>query len=73
MLNVSDEGLGISEEDLRVLFRPFGRGRPADARAEGTGMGPYIVKRIVEGHEGRIEVESELGHGSTFRIHLPLA
>jgi signal transduction histidine kinase len=73
VLSVSDEGPGIREEDLRVLFQPFGRGRSADTFAEGTGMGLYIVKRIVEAHDGRIEVQSELGHGSTFRVSLPLA
>jgi signal transduction histidine kinase len=73
MLSVSDEGPGISEDELRVLFQPFGRGGSVDPAIEGTGMGLHIVKRIVEAHEGRIEVESELGHGSTFRIHLPLA
>jgi signal transduction histidine kinase len=73
VLSVSDEGPGIGEEDLRVLFQPFGRGRSADAFAEGTGMGLYIVKRIIEAHDGRIEVQSEFGRGTTFRISLPLA
>ena len=72
VLSVSDEGPGIREEDLRVIFQPFGRGRSADAFAEGTGMGLYIVKQIVEAHGGQVEVESELGHGSTFRVSLPL-
>lgn len=72
VLSVSDEGQGICEEDLRVIFQPFGRGRSADTFAEGTGMGLYIVKRIVEAHDGRIEVQSEIGRGSTFRISLPL-
>ncbi len=73
VLSVSDEGPGICEEDLRVIFQPFGRGRSADALAEGAGMGLYIVKRIVEAHGGRIEVQSQPGHGSTFRVNLPLA
>ncbi len=73
VLSVSDEGPGIGEEDLRVLFQPFGRGRSADAFAEGTGMGLHIVKQIVEAHGGRIEVQSEVGRGSTFRVSLPLA
>ena len=72
VLSVSDEGPGIREEDLRVLFQPFGRGRSANTLAEGTGMGLYIVKRIVEAHAGRIEVQSELGRGSAFRVSLPL-
>jgi signal transduction histidine kinase len=73
VLSVSDEGPGISREDLSVLFQPFGRGRAAGALAEGTGIGLYVVKQIVEAHSGRIEVESELGHGATFRVSLPLA
>ncbi len=73
LLTVSDQGRGITPEDLKVIFQPFGRGRSADTFAEGTGMGLYVVKQIVEAHGGRIEVESELGHGATFRVRLPLA
>ncbi len=73
VLTVSDQGPGIAEDDLGVLFQPFGRGRSAAALAEGTGMGLYVVKQIVEAHGGRIDVQSELGHGATFRVRLPLA
>ena len=73
VLTVSDQGPGIAPEDLRVLFQPFGRGRSAHSVAEGTGMGLYVVKQIVEAHDGKIEVRSELGHGATFEIRLPLA
>jgi two-component system sensor histidine kinase MtrB len=72
-LSVSDQGPGIAREDLKAIFQPFGRGRSADLFAEGTGMGLYIVKQIVEAHDGRIEVHSELGKGTTFLIRLPLA
>ncbi len=72
VLTVSDEGPGIAPEDLAVLFQPFGRGRSAHTLAEGTGMGLYVVKQIIEAHEGQIEVESEPGRGATFRITLPL-
>jgi signal transduction histidine kinase len=71
VLTVSDQGPGIAKDDLQVLFQPFGRGRSADALAEGTGMGLYVVKQIVEAHGGRIDVQSELGHGDTFRVRLP--
>jgi signal transduction histidine kinase len=73
VLTVSDQGPGIAKDDLGVLFQPFGRGRSADALAEGTGMGLYVVKQIVEAHDGRIDVQSEFGHGATFRVRLPLA
>jgi len=73
VLTISDQGPGIAKEDLPVIFQPFGRGRSADTLAEGAGMGLYVVKQIVEAHEGRIEVQSEPGHGTTFRIELPLA
>ena len=55
-----------------MIFQPFGRGRSAGG-AEGTGMGLYVVRQIVEAHGGQIEVESEPGHGTVFRIKLPLA
>lgn len=73
VLTVSDQGSGIAPEDLRILFQPFGRGRSAHSLAEGTGIGLYVVKQIVEAHDGKIEVHSELGHGSEFEIQLPLA
>lgn len=73
VLTVSDQGPGIAPEDLRVLFQPFGRGRSAHSLAEGTGMGLYVVKQIIEAHDGKIGVRSEPGHGATFEIRLPLA
>jgi len=73
VLEVCDEGPGISQEDLKVIFQPFGRGRSADRLAEGTGMGLYVVKQIVEAHDGQITIQSTPGHGTTFRIKLPLA
>jgi signal transduction histidine kinase len=73
MLTVSDQGSGIAKEDLQVLFQPFGRGRSAHTLAEGTGIGLYVVKQIIEAHDGRIEVHSAPGSGATFEIRLPLA
>ena len=57
---------------LIVLFQPFDRGRSAHSLAEGTGMGLYVVKQIVEAHDGRIDVRSEPGHGTTFEVRMPL-
>jgi signal transduction histidine kinase len=72
LLTIADEGPGIPEEDLMVLFQPFGRGRSADTLAEGTGMGLYVVQQIVEAHDGRIEVQSEPGRGTMIQIELAL-
>jgi two-component system sensor histidine kinase/response regulator len=69
---VEDTGLGIPEEALPTLFDPFERVKTGDHQdIEGTGLGLSIVKAIVEQHNGRIEVESDYGAGSTFRVILP--
>ena len=73
VLEVSDTGIGIAAEDEDRLFERFFRASGAHAAAiPGVGLGLTIVKSIVEGHGGEIEVASELGHGTTFRIELPL-
>jgi len=69
-----DSGIGISSADQDNLFNEFFRSEAADVRAQaGTGLGLTIVERIVTRHSGRIEVDSELGRGSTFRVFLPSA
>ena len=69
----ADTGLGISADDQRQLFSEFFRSSNVQARAKpGTGLGLAIVKRTVERHGGRVEVESELGVGTTFRVYLPV-
>ena len=74
LLTCSDDGLGISPEDQSHLFAEFFRSTNPEAHAQpGTGLGLAIVLRIVQRHGGRIEVESELGRGSTFRVLLPAA
>ncbi len=71
-LAVADEGIGISQDDQARLFTEFFRSTNPQAVAQpGTGLGLTICARIVERHRGRIEVESELGSGSTFRVFLP--
>jgi len=67
VLAVSDEGSGISREFMeRSLFHPF-----KTTKKRGLGIGLYHSKMIVEAHRGRIEVLSEEGRGSTFRVVLP--
>ena len=73
VLAVADDGIGISAADRDRLFTRFFRTRQAEERAiQGVGLGLSITKSIVEAHGGRIEVQSELGLGSEFRVRLPL-
>jgi len=69
--SVSDTGPGITIEDQAHLFDRFWQSR--QHRHQGTGLGLYICRGIVEAHGGRIWVESEPGKGSTFRFTLPAA
>ncbi len=72
VLVVADDGLGISAADRDRLFTKFFRTRQAEERAiQGVGLGLSISRSIVEGHGGRIEVDSELGVGSEFRVRVP--
>lgn len=69
-----DQGIGVSQEDQKHLFAEFFRSADPAARAQaGTGLGLAIVARIVERHGGSIDVESQLGVGSTFTLRLPAA
>jgi signal transduction histidine kinase len=70
---VSDHGIGIDREDYDKVFDKFYRvGNCLVHDVKGSGLGLSIVKHIVEAHHGKVTVESELGKGSTFIIHLPL-
>jgi signal transduction histidine kinase len=71
---VRDQGMGISDEDLPRIFSAFFRGERSRSRGTGgVGLGLTLAKRIIEAHGGRIEVESAVGRGSTFRAYLPLS
>ena len=67
ILTVSDNGLGMRPDFKEKIFKMFKR---MHDHVEGTGIGLYIIKRIVENHGGEIKVESELGKGSVFKIFL---
>ncbi len=66
-VSVADTGGGIPEEQINRIFEPF-----YTTKKSGTGLGLMIVQRIVRAHAGRIELESHVGRGTTFRLWLPL-
>jgi len=71
-VRIRDTGIGIPPEDLEQLFGRFYRVNKDRSRATGgSGLGLAISKQIVEMHGGGISVESEVGRGSTFLVHLP--
>jgi len=71
-VSVTDQGPGISAEDQAKLFAKFYQGDTAAKRAGvGSGLGIYIAKKIVEAHGGQINVESEIGKGTTFSFTIP--
>ncbi len=70
---VKDNGMGIGAEDQAKIFERFYRvRRPETDSIEGTGLGLAIVKSLIEAHEGKIDLKSVLGGGSTFRVTLPI-
>jgi len=73
VVSISDTGVGISEEDLPRIFDRFYRVDKVRSPSEGgSGLGLAICKQIAEAHGGKIEVQSEVGRGSTFSVFLPL-
>jgi len=71
-ISVVDQGIGISKEDLARMFTPFFRAANTETRSQtGTGLGLAIVKSLVELHGGTVNIESELGVGTTVSIWIP--
>ncbi len=74
LVSVQDQGVGIPEDELPMIFERFFRARTArNGSQRGLGLGLAICKEIIERHHGRIWVESEEGKGSRFSFELPLA
>jgi two-component system CheB/CheR fusion protein len=72
-VSIEDTGMGISADDKKQLFQKYFRTAAAKgSQKEGTGLGLYLAKQIIEKHKGRITVESTLGQGSTFYFTLPI-
>jgi signal transduction histidine kinase len=66
-VSVADTGVGVPEEHLDKLFEPL-----FTTKAKGVGLGLAVVKSLVDGHGGTIEVQSKVGKGSTFTVRLPI-
>lgn len=71
-LTIRDTGLGIPKEDLAKVFERFYRVSRPGKEITGTGLGLAIVRRIIDAHNGRIDVQSTVGEGTTFVITLPV-
>jgi signal transduction histidine kinase len=71
-IRVEDHGPGIPADELAHLFEPFYRGHKAiEDQIHGTGLGLCLTKRIVEAHDGSIQVHSAVGKGTQFVVRLP--
>jgi signal transduction histidine kinase len=68
VLTVQDTGEGIEEENLERIFEPF---FSTKSTGEGTGLGLFVAQEIVDKLGGKIEVESQMGHGATFTVRIP--
>ena len=69
IIEIGDTGVGIPEENLERIFDP---GFTTKQSGIGTGLGLSIVYQIIQDHRGKIEVESKIGQGTTFRLTLPV-
>lgn len=71
IVSIKDNGYGIAEEKMPVIFDKYTRANPEDMKINGYGIGLNYVKTIVEKHKGEVEVKSQLGEGSEFSVLLP--
>lgn len=72
-VDIEDTGVGISSENIPVLFEKFHRiANDLSHRVSGSGLGLYWVEKVIDLHQGKIQVESQLGKGTTFRILVPM-
>jgi signal transduction histidine kinase len=69
-ISITDTGVGITEESKKRIFDPFYTTKKI---GEGTGLGLAICEKIIKDHYGRLDVESEVGKGSTFSVYLPVS
>ena len=73
IVSVTDNGIGIPKDEVKKLFTKFTRASNATAMyTDGSGLGLFIVKEIIEGHNGKVWLESTEGKGSTFYFSIPI-
>jgi PAS domain S-box-containing protein len=72
VVTVTDEGPGIPADELHLVFQRFYRASNTRRRVEGSGLGLFIARKVVEAHGGEASVQSEVGRGTTIRFRLPL-
>jgi signal transduction histidine kinase len=72
LVEVQDDGIGISTEESLRIFQPYHRVEQDRLKFPGLGLGLAVAKQIAEAHGGRIWIDSELGHGSTFSVTIPV-
>lgn len=70
-ITVADQGVGMNEDELELLFQRYYRGTPTDASASGTGLGMAIANQFIAAHRGSVKVKSSPGEGTVITIRLP--
>jgi len=73
IISIKDNGIGVSKKEIPNLFKKFTRGSNArNMYTDGSGLGLFVVKEIIEGHYGKVWIESRLNKGTTFFVSLPI-